>query len=161
MNEINISHLNSVDFSENVEELLPKNEIDFQKQNDINFYETEKFVWQKPMDSKWISPILNNKTSSQEEDQDFLENEVDSDIDIINEEEVESNMINDDLDSILSLSISSVISQQSNLSLLREQYLQAHLSKQKTPQVFEFKYFNINNENNDVSDNDDTDPCQQ
>jgi hypothetical protein len=86
----------------------------------------------------------------------FADNEYESsDIDIINDDDddLDAMGLNDDRESIMSLSISSIISQSSNLSQLREQYLKAHLSKQANRSGFNFKYFA--NKDESASDEDD------
>ncbi|KAI2802061.1 hypothetical protein BLOT_010253 [Blomia tropicalis] len=113
-------------------------------------------------DSSWIHP--NNVDEKMSNDEQNMLSSVpisllaekdyeSSDIDIINDDDEDlldpslnqSGTINDDHESILSASISSVISQTSNLSLLREQYLQQHLQKQKNnrDRFAYFKYFGM------------------
>jgi len=82
---------------------------------------------------------------------------IESDIDILNDNEDELGL-NDDRDSIMSLSISSIISQSSSLSQLRDQYLKAHLSKQANRRGFNFKYSTP--KRSAISDDDESSPSQ-
>lgn len=108
-------------------------------------------IWEQSVDmptGNWVKPIIVTSTfdgqrtpSPTPSFADNLDYES-SDIDIINDEEALGNeTANDDRDSILSMSISSVISQTSNLSLLREQYLQAHLKQSNMRRKFTYKFF--------------------
>ncbi|KAH9400103.1 hypothetical protein TYRP_001660 [Tyrophagus putrescentiae] len=118
-------------------------------------------LWEQSVDmatgSNWIKPII--VTAAYGEDQrtpspapSYADNDYESsDIDIINDEEVQEaeETANDDRDSILSMSISSVISQTSNLSLLREQYLQAHLKQSNMRRKFTYRFFTNHNSPSD------------